>query len=127
MKKQNDYFKKIEKGTLEDAVEQIWNADSKEEQLDEKQNLELTTLDFDKMSDFKKARNYLEKQGAAPPGYGGGGGAEYDFDRDMYGDELSILNIDEIHPRIKMKTKRDVENFLKKGRFKFKLRYIGPQ
>ena len=35
MKKQNDYFKKIEKGTLEDAVEQIWNPDSKEEQLDE--------------------------------------------------------------------------------------------
>ena len=112
MKKQNDYFKKIEKGTLEDAVEQIWNADSKEEQLDEKQNLELTTLDFDKMSDFKKARNYLEKQGAAPPGYGGGGGAQYDFDRDMYGDSLTIHNIDEIersrkHPQglLKMKTK----------------------
>lgn len=27
MKKQNDYFKKIEKGTLEDAVEQIWKLD----------------------------------------------------------------------------------------------------
>ena len=27
MKKQNDYFKKIEKGTLEDAVQQIWNGD----------------------------------------------------------------------------------------------------
>jgi len=27
MKKQNDYFKTIEKGTLEDAVEQIWNED----------------------------------------------------------------------------------------------------
>ena len=56
----------------------------------------------------------------APPGYGGGGGAQYDFDRDMYGDELTILNIDAIHPRIKMKTKRDVQNFLKKGRFKFR-------
>ena len=28
MKKQNDYFKKIEKGTLEDAVQQIWNGDT---------------------------------------------------------------------------------------------------
>ncbi len=28
MKKQNDYFKPIEKGTLEDAVQQIWNGDT---------------------------------------------------------------------------------------------------
>lgn len=30
MKKQNDYFKKIEKGTLEDAVEQIWKLDEEQ-------------------------------------------------------------------------------------------------
>ena len=225
MKKQNDYFKSIEKGTLEDAVEQIWNEDRVEideriridkrtksvtlnvkksesgelqkylnsvrtkenfdwhvtkngniiispkdtaaratfpkfmtvfmnyskkigkfgsvkivttnedtvtesteregTKLDEKQNLELTTLDFDKMSDFKKARNYLEKQGIAPPGYGGGGGAQYDFDRDMYGDSLTIHNIDMLSSKIK--TKRDVENFLKKGRFKLDIRYIGAE
>ncbi len=225
MKKQNDYFKTIEKGTLEDAVQQIWNEDRVEideriridkrtksvtlnvkksesgelqkylnsvrtkenfdwhvtkngniiispkdtaaratfpkfmtvfmnyskkigkfgsvkivttnedtvtesteregTKLDEKQNLELTTLDFDKMSDFKKARNYLEKQGVAPPGYGGGGGAQYDFDRDMYGDSLTIHNIDMLSSKIK--TKRDVENFLKKGRFKLDIRYIGAE
>ena len=132
MKKQNDYFKKIEKGTLEDAVEQIWNSDSREEQLDAQPKL--AALDFDKMSEFKKARNYLEKNGIAPPGYGGGGGSQYEFDRDSYGDELTILNIDEIersrkHPQglLKMKTKRDVQNFLKKGRFKLDIRYIGPQ
>ena len=126
MKKQNDYFKPIEKGTLEDAVQQIWNGDTITEA---PEDIELVTLDFDKMSEFKKARNYLDKNGIAPPGYGGGGGAQYDFDRDMYGDELTIHNIDDLHnpPRIKMKTKRDVENFLKKGRFKFKLRYIGPE
>ena len=124
MKRQNDYFKPIEKGTLEDAVQQIWNGDTITEAPDD---LEMVTLDFDKMSEFKKARNYLDKNGIAPPGYGGGGGAQYDFDRDMYGDELSILNIDDLHPRIKMKTKRDVENFLKKGRFKLDIRYIGPQ
>ena len=126
MKKQNDYFKKIEKGTLEDAVQQIWNGDDVKNPKSYTVTEELTILDFDKMSDFKKARNYLDKNGIAPPGYGGGG-AQYDFDRDMYGDELSILNIDDLHPRIKMKTKRDVENFLKKGRFKLDIRYIGPQ
>ena len=35
MKKQNDYFKPIEKGTLEDAVQQIWNEETKEETKEE--------------------------------------------------------------------------------------------
>ena len=112
------------KNSLEEAVQKIWNGDTITEAPDD---LEMVVLDFDKMSEFKKARNYLDKNGIRPPGYGGGGGAEYDFDRDMYGDELTILNIDSIHPRIKMKTKRDVQNFLKKGRFKLDIRYIGPQ
>ena len=104
MKKQNDYFKKIEKGTLEDAVEQIWNSDSREEQLDEQPKL--AALDFDKMSDFKKAINYLKKQGI-----------QY---KNPYPFVLTIHNIDKLS---KIKTKRDVENFLKKGRFKFDIRY----
>ena len=210
MKKQNDYFKTIEKGTLEDAVQQIWNEDRVEideriridkrtksvtlnvkksesgelqkylnsvrtkenfdwhvtkngniiispkdtaaratfpkfmtvfmnyskkigkfgsvkivttnedtvtesteregTKLDEKQNLELTTLDFDKMSDFKKASNYLKKQGI-----------QY---KNPYPFVLTIHNIDKLS---KIKTKRDVENFLKKGRFKLDIRYIGAE
>ena len=117
------------KNSLEEAVQKIWNGDTITEAPDD---LEMVVLDFDKMSEFKKARNYLDKNGISPPGYGGGGGAQYEFDRDMYGDELTILNIDSIersrkHPQglLKMKTKRDVENFLKKGRFKLDIRYIG--
>lgn len=67
---------------------------------------ELTILDFDKMSDFKKASNYLKKQGI-----------QY---KNPYPFVLTIHNIDKLS---KIKTKRDVENFLKKGKFKFDIRY----
>tara|TARA_R110002072_G_scaffold5500_3_gene35196 strand:+ start:418 stop:1968 length:1551 start_codon:yes stop_codon:yes gene_type:complete len=106
MKKQNDYFKKIEKGTLEDAVQQIWNGDDVKNPKSYTVTEELTILDFDKMSDFKKASNYLKKQGI-----------QY---KNPYPFVLTIHNIDKLS---KIKTKRDVENFLKKGRFKFDIRY----
>ena len=106
MKKQNDYFKKIEKGTLEDAVQQIWNGDDVKNPKSYTVTEELTILDFDKMSDFKKASNYLKKQGI-----------QY---KNPYPFVLTIHNIDKLS---KIKTKRDVENFLKKGKFKFDIRY----
>ena len=62
------------KNSLEEAVQKIWNGDTITEAPDD---LEYVVLDFDKMSEFKKARNYLDKNGIRPPGYGGGGGAEY--------------------------------------------------
>ena len=125
IKTKRDVENFLKKGRFKFDIRYAESTEHKGTKLDEKQNLELTTLDFDKMSDFKKARNYLEKQGVAPPGYGGGGGAQYDFDRDMYGDSLTIHNIDMLSSKIK--TKRDVENFLKKGRFKLDIRYIGAE
>jgi|TARA_R110000765_G_scaffold273157_1_gene371901 hypothetical protein len=124
MKKQNDYFKPIEKGTLEDAVQQIWNGDTITEAPDD---IELVTLDFDKMSEFKKAIKYIESQGINRYGDGSAPGV-WVADRDNYGTSLEIQDIgdsDSVKPKIK--NKRDVEKFLKKGKFKLDIRYIGRQ
>ena len=124
MKKQNDYFKPIEKGTLEDAVQQIWNGDTITEAPDD---IELVTLDFDKMSEFKKAIKYIESQGINRHGDGMAPGV-WVADRDNYGTSLEIQDIgdsDSVKPKIK--NKRDVEKFLKKGKFKLDIRYIGRQ
>ena len=124
MKRQNDYFKPIEKGTLEDAVQQIWNEDTITEAPDD---IELVTLDFDKMSEFKKAIKYIESQGINRYGDGSAPGV-WVADRDNYGTSLEIQDIgdsDSVKPKIK--NKRDVEKFLKKGKFKLDIRYIGRQ
>jgi len=124
MKKQNDYFKPIEKGTLEDAVQQIWNGDTITEAPDD---IELVTLDFDKMSEFKKAIKYIESQGINRVGDGNAPGT-YLADRDNYGTSLEIHDIgDSDFVKPKIKNKRDVEKFLKKGKFKLDIRYIGRQ
>ena len=124
MKKQNDYFKPIEKGTLEDAVQQIWNGDTITEAPDD---IELVTLDFDKMSEFKKAIKYIESQGINRYGDGSAPGV-WVADRDNYGTSLEIHDIgDSDFVKPKIKNKRDVEKFLKKGKFKLDIRYIGRQ
>jgi len=97
----------------------------RENNLVEKQNMEITTLDFDKMAEFKNAIKYLEKQGIGKSGQVGGGGLEYSYDLDMYGDSLWIHNMDMFSP--KMKSKRDVIAFLKKGKFKLDVRWIGAE
>ena len=110
------------KNSLEEAVQKIWNGDTITEAPDD---IELVILDFDKMSEFKKAIKYIESQGINRVGDGNAPGTDV-ADRDNYGTSLEIQDIgdsDSVKPKIK--NKRDVEKFLKKG--KLKARYIGRQ
>ena len=44
------------------------------------------------------------------------------FDFNKFKDEITIYNLDELSPRIN--SKRGVNGFLKKGRFKYELNYV---
>ena len=80
----------------------------------------LPKLSFDSTSEFKKAVKYFESQGLSQ-GYRGNE-MEPAFDFNKFKDEITIYNLDELSPRIN--SKRGVDSFLKKGKFKYELNYI---
>ena len=107
--------------TLIRSVKQIMlNKHTKEEVREAYLDHVLPKLSFDSTSEFKKAVKYFESQGLSQ-GYRGNE-MEPAFDFNKFKDEITIYNLDELSPRIN--SKRGVDSFLKKGRFKYELNYV---
>ena len=107
--------------TLIRSVQQIMlNKDTKQEVREAYLDYVLPKLSFNSTSEFKKAIKYLESQGLSQ-GYRGNE-MEPAFDFNKFKDEITIYNLDELSPRIN--SKRGVDSFLKKGRFKYELNYV---
>ena len=107
--------------TLIRSVQQIMlNKDTKKEVTEAYLDYVLPKLSFNSTSEFKKAVKYFESQGLSQ-GYRGNE-MEPAFDFNKFKDEITIFNLDELSPSIN--SKRGVDSFLKKGRFKYELNYI---